>query len=97
MGKGFRDNPAGALAAVEGAIAALKAVDPWTTAAIEAALRDLADRLALRPGVVFTPVRVAVTGKRIAPPLFETLTVLGRARAVERLNVAAERLARPDD
>ena len=97
MGKGFRDNPSGALAAVEGAIAALKAVDPWTTAAIEAALRGLADRLALRPGVVFTPVRVAVTGKRIAPPLFETLAVLGRARAVERLNVAAERLARPDD
>ena len=97
MGKGFRDNPSGALAAVEGAIAALKAVEPWTAEAIEAALRGLADRLALRAGVVFTPVRVAVTGKRIAPPLFETLAVLGRARAVERLNVAAERLARPDD
>ncbi|MCY3919317.1 MAG: glutamate--tRNA ligase [Chloroflexi bacterium] len=97
MGKGFRDNPAGALTAVEGAIAALKAVEPWTAEAIEAALRGLADRLALRAGVVFTPLRVAVTGKRIAPPLFETLAVLGRARAVERLNVAAERLARPDD
>ncbi|MXY79693.1 MAG: glutamate--tRNA ligase [Chloroflexi bacterium] len=97
MGKGFRDNPSGALTAVEGAIAALKAVEPWTAEAIEAALRGLADRLALRAGVVFTPLRVAVTGKRIAPPLFETLAVLGRARAVERLNVAAERLARPDD
>ena len=44
---------------MEGAIAALKAVEPWTAEAIEAALRGLADRLALRAGVVFTPLRVA--------------------------------------
>ncbi|PZC42338.1 MAG: glutamyl-tRNA synthetase [Chloroflexi bacterium] len=97
MGKGFRDNPAGALAAVDGAREALLAVDPWTTEGIEAALRGLAERLQLKPGVVFTPLRVAVTGKRIAPPLFETLTVLGPDRVSERLNLAAQRLARPDD
>jgi glutamyl-tRNA synthetase len=97
MGKGFRDNPAGAMAAIDAAIPALKAVDPWTVEGVEAALRGLAEGLELKPGVVFTPLRVAVTGKRIAPPLFETLTVLGLNRVVERLNDAAGRLARPDD
>ena len=64
---------------------------------IEAALRALAGRLELKPGVVFTPIRVAVTGKRIAPPLFDTLAVLGRDLVLQRLNDAAGRLARPDD
>ena len=97
MGKGFRDNPAGALAAVDGAREALSTVDPWTSEAIEAALRGLVERLRLKPGVVFTPIRVAVTGKRIAPPLFQTLAVMGRDTVDERLNLAAQRLARPDD
>ena len=97
MGKGFRDNPAGAMAATDAAITALKAVDPWTVEGVETALRALAAQLQLKPGVVFTPIRVAVTGKRIAPPLFETVTVLGRDLVVERLNEAAGRLARPDD
>ena len=52
---------------------------------------------AKRPGALFTPIRVAATGKRIAPPLFETLETLGQELTVERLNAAAERLARPDD
>ena len=97
MGKGFRDNPAGALGAVEGAREALGGAPEWEVGSIEGALRGLAERLALKPGVLFTPIRVAVTGKTAAPPLFETLAVVGRERTRERLNVAAERLARPDD
>ena len=97
MGKGFRDHPSGALAALEATILALKPLDPWAVDGIEAALRALAGRLELKPGVVFTPIRVAVTGKRIAPPLFDTLAVLGRDLVLQRLNDAAGRLARPDD
>lgn len=97
MGKGFRDNPAGALAAMEEARATLKGVEAWTRDSIEFVLRELAERLQLKAGVLFTPIRVAVTGKSVAPPLFETLEVLGRERTLERLNDAAERLARPDD
>ena len=97
MGKGFRDNPSGALAVLEEARSALKSVEPWNRETIEASLRGLAERLELKPGVVFTPIRVAATGKRVAPPLFETLEVLGREKTDARLNAAAERLAPPDD
>ena len=97
MGKGFRDNPSGALAAVEAVRAALAGLEPWSVDAIETALRGLAERLELKPGALFTPVRVAVTGKRVAPPLFDTLAALDRALVLERLNLAAGRLAPHDD
>ena len=97
MGKGFRDNPSGALAAVEAAREALAGITEWSVESIEAALRGLAERLEMKAGILFTPIRIAVTGKSAAPPLFETLAVVGRDATLERLNVAAERLARPDD
>ena len=97
MGRGFRDNPAGAMRALESVMATLRDLQPWSTAALELALRGLAESLELKPGVLFTPVRVAVTGKTVAPPLFETLEVLGRDSTLARLTTAAERLARPDD
>ena len=51
----------------------------WDAATIEAALRAaLVDGLGLKPKVAFTPVRVAVTGRRVSPPLFESIEVLGR-------------------
>ena len=93
LGKGFRDDPAGARAALAEARATLAAVTPWSSAAIEAALRGLAQRLALKPGVVFTPIRVAVTGRPVAPPLFETLQVVGKERTLARLRDAEGRLA----
>ena len=97
LGPGFRDNPSGALAAIEAARAALAEVEPWSGAATEAALRALAEQLELKAGHLFTPIRVAVTGRTAAPPLFETLAVLGRSKSLLRLDQAAERLARPDD
>jgi len=63
---------------------------------LAACLVSLAER-GEKPGALFTPIRVATTGKRIAPPLFDTLETLGQAQTVARLNAAAERLARPDD
>ena len=99
MGRGYRNKPWAALEAVEAALKTLRSLprEEWTTANLETALRELASERGERPGALFTPIRIAATGKRIAPPLFETLEVLGQETTVERLNAAAERLARPDD
>ena len=74
------------LAAAE---AALSRLEPWTTEAIESALRTaLVDELGLKPRAAFTPVRVAVTGHRVSPPLFESIELLGRDRTLGRLGRA---------
>ena len=70
---------------------ALAGLDLWATEPIEAALREaLVVRLGLKPRVAFGPVRVAVTGRRVAPPLFESLALLGRDRTLGRLAAALE-------
>ena len=62
--------------------------------AIEAALRAaLVDGLGLKPKLAFGPVRVAVTGRRVSPPLFESLELLGRERSLARLRAALAGLA----
>jgi glutamyl-tRNA synthetase len=64
----------------------LAAVQQWTTAAIEASLREsLVDGLGLKPRVAFTPLRVAVTGRRVSPPLFESMELLGRDSTLTRI------------
>jgi glutamyl-tRNA synthetase len=67
--------------------AALAGLEPWTYEAIEAALRAaLVDGLGLKPRAAFSgPLRVAVTGKRAGPPLFESIALLGRDRTLGRL------------
>ncbi len=99
MGRAYRNKPWAALESVEASLNALREIDEaeWRAETLEAALRELADQRGEKPGALFTPIRVAATGKRIAPPLFDTLATLGKARTVQRLNAAAERLARPDD
>jgi glutamyl-tRNA synthetase len=74
---------------VRAAQEALSALDDWNTAAIEKALRArLVEGLGLKPRLAFGPVRVAVTGSRISPPLFESLELLGRERSLARLEGA---------
>ncbi len=69
---------------------ALADVTDWTTAEIEAALRTrLVDELGLKPRLAFTPLRVAVTGRRISPPLFESMELLGRASTLARVEALA--------
>jgi glutamyl-tRNA synthetase len=71
---------------VRAAHEALGALGEWTTETIEGALRStLVDGLGLKPRVAFGPVRVAVTGSRISPPLFESLELLGRETSLRRL------------
>lgn len=67
---------------------ALAEVD-WTTAAIETALRSaLVDGLGLKPKHAFGPVRVAISGRRVSPPLFESLELLGRDVSLRRIEQA---------
>ncbi len=61
----------------------------WTTEAIEAALRaQLVERAGLKPRNAFGPVRVAITGRRVSPPLFESMELLGRDVTLDRLATA---------
>jgi glutamyl-tRNA synthetase len=74
---------------VRAAHEALAALPTWSTAAIEEALREaLIVRLELKPRVAFGPVRIAVTGRKVSPPLFESLELLGRDRSLARLAAA---------
>jgi glutamyl-tRNA synthetase len=66
---------------------ALAAVGTWSTAEIEAALRTrLVEEMGMKPRNAFGPVRVAITGRRISPPLFESLELLGREESLRRLD-----------
>ena len=67
---------------------ALQELDSWDTEAIEAALRKLADELGMKPGQAFQPIRMAVTGSKISPGLFESLALLGRDETLRRLGRA---------
>lgn len=80
---------ADATPALTAALNALEALDTWSAADIEAALRAaLVEDLGLKPKVAFGPVRIAVTGRRVSPPLFESLEILGRERTLARLRDA---------
>ena len=69
---------------------ALSGLADWTTADIEAALRSaLVEGLGIKPKNAFGPVRVAVTGRRISPPLFESLELLGKEKTLRRIAAAA--------
>ncbi|TCI96768.1 glutamate--tRNA ligase [Aeromicrobium sp. IC_218] len=74
---------------VRAAREALSGLTTWSTATIEGALRaSLIDDLGLKPRVAFGPVRVATTGSRISPPLFESLELLEKRRTLARLDAA---------
>jgi glutamyl-tRNA synthetase len=76
----------------------LEGLPAWSAAAMEAPLRTLVEELALKPIQLFTAIRVAVTGRTISPPLFETMEVLGRPTTLARLGEAIDRLsALPDE
>ena len=74
-------------AVIAAAVPALEALPTWDTAAIETALRAaLVDGLGLKPRNAFGPIRVAITGRTVSPPLFESLELLGRDRSLARLH-----------
>jgi len=69
----------------------LKRVPDWTLAAIETETRALATEAGVKAGEVIAPARVALTGRKAAPGIFEVIWLLGRERAVSRLRAAALR------
>jgi glutamyl-tRNA synthetase len=79
-------------AMLEGAREVLSDVEPYTAESIEAALRGLAERLELKPRQAFQPIRVAVTGSRVSPGLFESLELLGRDTSIDRIEAARRAL-----
>src|SRR5436305_3686774 len=74
---------------VEAARAALAELDPFTAESIEAALRGVLERLGLKPRQGFQPIRIAVTGSKISPGLFESIELLGRDATLARLRASA--------
>jgi glutamyl-tRNA synthetase len=66
----------------------LAGLEPFTAERIEESLRGLAERLELKPREAFQPIRVAVTGSRISPGLFESIELLGREPTLERIRRA---------
>jgi glutamyl-tRNA synthetase len=74
----------------EAAAERLATLEPWEATAIETALRELADERGLKPRDAFQPLRLAVTGSKVSPGLFESIELLGRDESVARLRAAAE-------
>jgi glutamyl-tRNA synthetase len=64
---------------------ALAQVEPFEAGEIESALRRLAERLGLKPRDAFQPIRLALTGSKVSPGLFESLELLGREESLARL------------
>ncbi len=76
---------------LDAALSAVTPLEPWTAALIKEVLEAaLVSGLGLKPRHAFTPVRVAVTGRTVSPPLFESMELLGRERSVARLRAALE-------
>jgi glutamyl-tRNA synthetase len=72
---------------------ALEVVEPWEAAEIEAALKKLCDDLGEKPRTVYLPIRVAVTGSRVSPGLYESLELLGKETSLARIRAGLEAIS----
>ncbi|MCB0311155.1 MAG: hypothetical protein KDD42_07960, partial [Bdellovibrionales bacterium] len=70
----------------------LSSLSNFETAQIDQALRQVAEELGLKAGPCFIVIRIAATGKKVTPPLFESLEALGKDRAVSRIAETLELL-----
>jgi glutamyl-tRNA synthetase len=82
----------GAPAALEAARDALRDAKAFDAEAVEAALAPLPERLDAKPGKVYQPIRVAITGTSVSPGIFESLAALGREESLSRIDAALARL-----
>jgi glutamyl-tRNA synthetase len=82
----------GALPALEAARAALHGAETFDAEAVEAALAPLPERLDAKPGKVYQPIRVAITGTSVSPGIFESLAALGREESLSRIDATLARL-----
>jgi glutamyl-tRNA synthetase len=87
-----------AIKALKTSIVKLKKLPVFDEESLEAVLRPLAEELGLKTGQLFGTLRVAVTGRTVAPPLFQTMAVLGKERCLERIKGALKKLQKmPQD
>jgi glutamyl-tRNA synthetase len=82
-----------AIKSLQVSVAGMDSLKDWNTASLEAVFRPLAEDLKLKTGVFFGLLRVAVTGRTAAPPLFQTMEVLGKERCLKRLRAALDKLS----
>lgn len=92
LGKAWAHRAADAGAALARVRASLAEVAAWEHAPIETTMRALADEVGVKAGDLFSLVRVAVTGRRVTPPLFESMEILGRERCLARIEAASRAL-----
>ncbi len=79
--------------AIQVATERLESISTWDISSLEDSLRPLAAELSLSTGEFFGLLRVATTGRTAAPPLFQTMQVLGKEKCMKRLSVARQRIA----
>ncbi|MFC1998851.1 glutamate--tRNA ligase [Chloroflexota bacterium] len=79
-----------ALSALQSSLDKIKSLGDFHTDSLEAVLRPLAEELGLKTGQLFGTLRVATTGKSVAPPLFQTMAVLGRDKCLKRIVLAID-------
>ncbi|MCC3271120.1 glutamate--tRNA ligase [Arthrobacter zhangbolii] len=78
--------PANLAEVLDAALTALDGVEEWTAENIQAALRQaLVEEMGIKPRLAFGPVRTAISGRRISPPLFESMVILGRDSSLARI------------
>jgi len=81
-----------AVVVLEKSISMLEKLEGWDSDIMEKAIRPLSDELSMKVGPFFSVLRVAITGRTASPPLFQTMAVLGRARCMERLKAALQKI-----
>ena len=90
--KVMKDEAPAALRAAHEALAGTSGFGPGE---VEAALSPLPERLDLKPGRIYQPIRVAITGTTVSPGIFESLSVLGREESLARIDASLSRLGTP--
>ena len=79
---------------MDAAIETVEGLTEFTTASLEEALRArIVDEMEVKPRLAFGPLRVAVTGRQVSPPLFESMEILGRESSLTRLRALRSSLA----
>jgi glutamyl-tRNA synthetase len=85
--------PANAKEILEAAVSALEGLSTWETAPLQELLNNtLIETMGLKPRDAFGPLRTGISGRRISPPLFESMEILGKERTLARLRVFASTL-----
>ena len=91
--KKLKDN---AVEVIDAAVPVLEGIEDsaFVAPTLEAGLRDaIVEGMGIKPRVAFGPIRVAVTGRQVSPPLFESMEILGKASSLARLHALRARLA----